>query len=250
MYQCLLDHFPYTVEPGDTIYKIAEQFNTTVKLILNANEGFEPGKMYVGQFINIPSWLTRTYYEQEVTPGDEFSKQEVQLITEMRELWHQHVAWTRMVILSIVENLADLDVVTQRILRNPFDFAMVLKDYYGAEAAEKFRDLLKEHLVIAAELVKAASIKDTKKAKELEEKWYQNADEIAGFMASIDPYWSEEDWKDMLYEHLSLTKSEAVDRINKNYASDVKIYDDIEDQAMKMADTMSEGIIRQFPKKF
>jgi hypothetical protein len=51
----------------------------------------------------------------------------------------------------------------------------------------------------------------------------------------------------MLHEHLALTKSEAVDMITKDFAAGVEVYDEIERQALAMADLMTEGIVRQFP---
>lgn len=179
-----------------------------------------------------------------------YSMQEVDLMNEMRRLWQEHIAWTRMTIISMVENLPDTDVVTNRLLRNPTDFAMLLRTLYGNEVALNFENLLKEHLIIAADLVKAAKAGDKKSAADIEDKWYKNADEIATFLAGINPFWSEQIWKEMMQEHLALTKSEATDRINKFYAADIIVFDQIETQAMKMADVMSEGIIRQFPDKF
>lgn len=49
----------------------------------------------------------------------------------MRMLWEQHVAWTRMTIISIVENLADEGLVTKRLLRNPTDIAALFQPLYG-----------------------------------------------------------------------------------------------------------------------
>ena len=106
------------------------------------------------------------------------------------------------------------------------------------------------HLVIAAKFVKAAKAQDKNAMSEAEKKWYANADEIAVFLADINPYWTEKMWKEMMYEHLALTKDEAVDRINKYYAADILVFDKIHTQALKMADIMSEGILRQFPNRF
>jgi len=50
----------------------------------------------------------------------------------------------------------------------------------------------------------------------------------------------------MWYEHLSLTKKEAVATLNKNYKKSIETFDRIECQAMMMADDFSNGIICQF----
>lgn len=163
-----------------------------------------------------------------------------------RMLWEQHVVWTRLTILSIIFGLPDENLVTNRLLRNPEDMGAVLKRFYGDKIATMFTELLKSHLVIAAQLVKAAKAGNSAAANDAEKRWYANADEIASFLAGINPYWSEEKWRDMLYTHLKLTKSEAVNILNKNYSEGISIFDEIEKQALGMADVMASGIASQF----
>lgn len=178
------------------------------------------------------------------------TKSELELSNKIRKLWEQHTVWTRATIVSMVFDLPDVNFVTNRLLQNPDDFGNAFKVYYGDKIGSKLRDLLREHLVIAAQLVKAAKAGDNKAAAEIEKKWYANGDEIAAFLASINPYWSEEDWKRMLRTHLGLVKSEAVNLLTKNYSAEASVYDELETQALEMADMMTQGIIKQFPKKF
>lgn len=178
------------------------------------------------------------------------SKAEVDFKSMNRLLWEEHVNWTRMTIISIVNNLPDLQYVQERLLRNATDMGNCLRPFYGDQIADRYAELIKEHLVLAAELVTAAVKGDTKTAAEKEKEWYRNADDIALFLSSINPYLDKEEIRQMFYSHLALTKFEAVSMIEKKYKEDVAIFDEIEAQALGMADAIADGIIKQFPSMF
>lgn len=167
----------------------------------------------------------------------------------IRLLWEQHVYWTRMTIISIVFNLPDADATTKRLLRNAKDQENLFRPFYGRRIAAEFGRLITDHLTLAAALVKAAKEGDTRAAKVAEKRWYQNADEIAEFLNEINPYWPAAEMRKMWHTHLSLTKSEAVEMLNENYAKSISIFDQIERQALMMADTFADGLINQFPDR-
>lgn len=178
------------------------------------------------------------------------TKAEADFKATNRLLWEQHIAWTRMTIISLVFNLPDLKFVVARLLQNATHMGNSIRPYYGDMLAEQYSALIKEHLLIAADLVKAALAKNAQLTAETEQKWYKNADDISVFLSSINPYLSLEEVKKMFYEHLDLTKIEAVCMIIKNFEADVAVYDKIELAALMMADAISEAIIKQFPNKF
>jgi len=167
-------------------------------------------------------------------------------------LWEEHVAWTRLTIISLVDIKEPTETIAtiNRLLRNTKDMAEVCRMFYGEEAATKFDELMTEHLNTAAELVQAAVEGDNEKAEDAEKRWYKNADEIAATLNMLNPNWEEKEMKNMLYDHLRLTKSEAMARLTKDYATDISTYDEIEIQARMMAEGFSHGIIMQFPDKF
>ncbi len=175
-----------------------------------------------------------------------YTQRQVNLRNELRMLWEQHVQWTRAFIISTAADLGDKSAVTKRLLRNPADFANVLKQCYGEKIANCFKELLTQHLLIAADLVNAAKKGDKAAADAARKKWYANADEISAFLAKTNQFWSEAEWKQLFYSHLQMTEKEAVLRLTGKYAEDIKIYDMIEKEALKMADYMARGIIKQF----
>ncbi len=174
---------------------------------------------------------------------------QLQLSNIFRQLWTEHVLWTRFFILSTAFSLPDLQVVTERLLQNPVDFARVLKPFYGEQIAEQFEKLLTDHLLIAAELVNAAKAGDTAQVEKQRKRWYRNAEDIAKFLASINRFWNEAQWRDLLFDHLRMTENEAVFILTGQYSKGVKEYDYIQAEALNMADVMTNGIIRQFNDK-
>lgn len=170
----------------------------------------------------------------------------LQLYDTLRRLWMEHVIWTRFFIVSAVFGLPDSDTVTCRLLRNPADFADVLRPLYGELKAARFKNLLTEHLQIAGELVSAAKAGDSTKADAKRREWYANADEIAGFLSEINPYWNEKTWQTLLYDHLKMTEDEAGQMLKGQYEASVAQFDAIQKEALEMADYMSQGIFRQF----
>ena len=92
----------------------------------------------------------------------------------------------------------------------------------------------------------AAKNNDSTAAAEARTKWYKNADEISAFLASINPYWNEQIWRNLFYSHLQMTEKEATLRLAGQYAEDVKLYDMIEQEALMMADYMFYGFLKNF----
>lgn len=51
---CPPNTFPYIIKPGDTYWKLAQRFNTTVPAIISANPGVNYHLLRGGQQICIP----------------------------------------------------------------------------------------------------------------------------------------------------------------------------------------------------
>jgi len=168
----------------------------------------------------------------------------------MRKLWSDHVVYTRLYIISAVNGSDDAQATAARLLKNQEDIGNAIAPYYGTAAAQKLTDLLKQHILIAVDVVSAAKANDQAKLTEAQNRWHGNAADLATFLSGANPNWPRQAVLDMLNNHLSLTTKEAVDRLQKNYTDDISNFDAIFNQAMMMADTLSTGIVKQFPAKF
>ena len=161
-----------------------------------------------------------------------------------------HTVYTRLYITSALADLPDAQAVAGRLLRNQEDIGNAIVPYYGKDAGKKLTDLLKEHIMIAIDVVAAAKSGDQKKFAGSDKKWIDKPDDIAAFSSSANPNWPKKDAADLLHLHLQLIREFATARLNKNYAEDIKKLDEYFTEGMLIADTLSEGVIKQFPNKF
>lgn len=176
-------------------------------------------------------------------------KSQVDYIMQWRELWSDHVYWTRFAVVGIVDHMPGLDETVARLMDSCTEMRELLRPYYGDAGAEKFGALMTEHLQLAAQLVTEAS-QGKPEADATEKAWYDNADQLAAFIASANPNLPEATLVALLDEHLRLTKAEAVARITKDYAGDITTFNKILHQILTVSDALADGIIKQFPEKF
>ena len=167
----------------------------------------------------------------------------------MRKLWADHVIWTRGYIVAEALGDPSAQAASERLLKNQEDIGNAVAQYYGAEAGAKLTDLLKQHILIAVDLVGAAKGGDNAKQADADKRWHANANDIATFLSGANPNWPKATLVDMLNQHLALTTQEAVARLQKNWAADVTAFDAIFNQSMMMADALTDGIAKQFPAK-
>lgn len=233
----------YTIRPGDTLYNLAIIYGTTVQEIIDTNLALDPYSLRVGQQIYI--------YPRSNNPYDYWlSINQVNLMQNMDLAWLEHVFWTRLFLISVAGSLGDLEATKARLLENPRTIANVFRKYYGNNIANKIEELIREHLVIGGDLIVALKNGNQSLAQELNTKWYKNADDMAEAFSSINPFYPKKEIRNMLYDHLKLTTNEVSARLKKDYTADIRAYDMVQKEVLKMADFFINGIVKQFPNLF
>jgi hypothetical protein len=199
----------------------------------------------IGTFVFFPAPVQAAKMDKVV-----YTQSVVDLRNAMRKLWEEHIVYTRNFIISTLGGLEDSGKIAERLLRNQDDIGNAIKPIYGEEAGKKLSSLLRDHILIAADIVTAAKAGDQEGVAKGEKKWQQNADDIAVFLSSANSAWPVQTLKDMLYIHLALTTTEVVSRIKKDWPADIEAYDKGHAHMLMFADMLSDGIIKQFPEKF
>lgn len=169
----------------------------------------------------------------------------------MRQLWEDHITWTRLYIVEVAADLPNKDQTAQRLLQNQTDIGNAVKPYYGDQASEQLIALLKEHIQGAVEILSAFKAGDAEQLDQAKTQWHANADEIAAFLNSANSdQWPLAALQMEMDQHLDLTLDEATNRLTEKWMDDVSAYDKVQAHMLHFADVLSLGIVSQFPEKF
>lgn len=240
----------HIIRSGESLYKLARYYKTTVSLIIAQNPNINPYNLQIGTPVYIcpgvnfsgrqnnivrPPYVNQPYVN---------SSGKTSLVSDMRLVWEQHIYWTRMLLISIADKMEDQAAITSRILQNPNDISAVFEKYYPTGARETIAGLLTEHLQIGAQLITALRDGEADLADSLNRQWYINADKMAEAFGNISPAYNREELRSMLYEHLDLTTGEVSMRLARNYPADIEAFNKVEREAMIMADYFSAGLMR------
>ena len=169
---------------------------------------------------------------------------------DMRKLWTDHVLWTRDYIIAAISSQPDAQAAANRLMKNQEDIGKAVARFYGDAAGQQLTTLLKDHISIAVDLIKAAKAGDKTGQQQADNRWQQNAVQIADFLSKANPHWPRATLVDLMKKHLSTTTDEVVARLNRNWDEDARAFDAVYDHILMMSDALSDGIVKQFPDKF
>lgn len=206
------------------------------------------------KFVVLAIFLSALFFQscekdETTTPINVLNNSEFK--AEMRYLWSEHATWTRDVIVAILDRSPVTDASLTRLLANQVDIGNAIKPYYGDAAGQALTDLLTEHIVVAGDILIAARNGNTQGMNEAVAKWYKNGDDIAVFLHTANPdNWELEHMKKHMKDHLAFTLAEAVGHLGGNYTDEVVAFDNAFEQLMHLADSLADGIAKQFPGKF
>ncbi len=179
------------------------------------------------------------------------SKKQVELNLAMRTLWGQHMGWTWSTVNAFASDSSSLQANIDRLLRNQADIGNAVASYYGADAGKQLTDLLTTHIKQAVPVLVAAKKGDKAGLDKAVADWYANAQDIADFLAKAYPKnWPQADLREMMKMHITQTIGYASDILNGKYADAISKYETAEMHMANMADALTNGIAKQFPRKF
>jgi hypothetical protein len=168
----------------------------------------------------------------------------------MRKLWEDHVAYTAFFYKAAIDGGDDAGKIVARLLRNQDDIGNAVKAFYGEDAGNKVAALLRDHILVAADLVKAAKAGDTAGQEAANKRWYENVDDLAALLSSANPNWQRKALEEALHGHLEMVTDQVVATLHHDTAAAIAAYDKGAEHMLMLSDVLASGIVKQFPERF
>lgn len=171
---------------------------------------------------------------------------QMNLINTLRKLWLELTMWRRAYLVSYVSNLDDLAAVGNRLYNMPTSIGNVLEVFFGSTIARRIENMIREQIIIGLEILRAEKEGNIEVINENTKSLYQNANQMAAYLAQINHNWEEQKWNDLLYEYYETTILEMVAVLAGKYEESVVLFESMENQVLNIADYMAQGIIPYF----
>ena len=170
----------------------------------------------------------------------------ISIINNLRNVWRSHIQWVRGAIMSILYELDDAEYEISRLPRLPQMLGNILRPYYGNETADYIETIFIEHNKFLINLIHAIKKGDTREAQENRIKWYQFTTFLGHYLEGINANWDSDTIDELFFEYYKLIEVILVKRFNKDYEEVNHLYDELEKLALKIADYIGIGLMKQF----
>jgi hypothetical protein len=187
-------------------------------------------------------------YKQELKPVKPTTQplltyEQLNIITAFERLWTSIATWTKTFIESTVFNLPDLQANSNKLYSLPMDFYSIFASYYGTDNSKKFVDLLTGLIMSCMRTTEGMKAGNQDQVNTSTVGWYQACDRLSSFLSSLNVYWDEDQWNNLLYHYTRMKIDEIIATMSGDYMRVIDLYKAMEDLTFLMGSYMARGII-------
>ena len=235
----------YTVQDGDTLYRLAQNYHTTVTELILGNPGVNPYDLQTGMQLHIcpgEGYVTAQGERQASCPETE---QQTVCDTTQEEPQEKRSGafqvnmemtfWKYMYAMSVDAQAKDQQAVEDRLMGAVDAIADAFADVMPPSAVRQMRELLERHVEMTGEIARTLKDGEMHGYDTLLRAWYANADQMAELLGKQDPRLGDRETRNMLLRYLDVNRESLEHRFHGEYAKGIEALDEEIKQVMRMA---------------
>src|SRR5262249_30628433 len=156
----------------------------------------------------------------------------------------------KVVVAAIAMKSAAETAAEKEVVDNAHAIAGSIEPFYGAPARDKLFTLLAGHYGAVKAYLEASIAKDAAAQSKATDQITSNADELATFLSGANPNWPKDAVMELLQVHGSHHISKIQQLIAKDTKGEAQTWKDMTAHMNTIADTLADGLAKQFPAKF
>lgn len=157
----------------------------------------------------------------------------------MIKLWSDYVIYIREYIISSTDKIDNLQLIVERLEKNQSDIGHLFGSIYGDYNGNRFSELLKENMLSLSTVFIDSTIKGKiEDSISHKMRWHMGIIKIVDFLSAIDDF-DRSYLRELFFDYIHLTEEYLMTRIHKDYGNDIKVFDNLYDQVLLIANTLS-----------
>ena len=170
--------------------------------------------------------------------------EQVNAIYNIRMFWFELNYWTRTFMLSRYTGLGNVNEVHARLKQVPVNYVNNLKLIFGENAAiDALLVELNSYIDLIDALITAQMEGNTDEVNRITQLLYQNADDRAASVSSLNPFWDQNEWTARLYNNLRSTINESNTFLTKDYTRNLDIFGSLLNLADNTSGYFAQGLV-------
>lgn len=223
---------------GDTLYRLAQKYRTTVPMILLANPGIDPYNLQVGTRLKIckGNWHTQKP-----------SMDELQMTGDLDKRMMQYVGWLKVYLLSLSQSASRQRDAAQRVEQAAGNVVDIFAVFYPESVTAKLREhFVRGYSLDVMSYANALNNRDTQAAEQFEERVSDHAEEIATLLAQYNRFYSKENIEEALEELPEVAEQIVTAMRNGDVMAEFAGFEQMDDWAGEVSAYLAKGLRREF----
>jgi hypothetical protein len=180
--------------------------------------------------------MKNKFNEQCITPG------QIDLISNARAFFRRFAGWLRAYIISRYTGVGTPEEIFGRIYLETSNFGDMIRFTLGLDDAVGFTQRMNQIIFGLRDIIDAQFAGNSQAIQERVNRLYQNADDTASFLVSINPYFNQAEWNNLLRTYLQYNLETANLFSSGQYNKEIELVDRITDLTDQMGYSFAQAI--------